>query len=60
MLKKTCKCFILFQIKLGVVTELFLIDRGKMAPGAVHPFHLHGYSARLISYEKVYKNFHEL
>ena len=43
-----------FQIKLGDVTELFLIDRGENAPGATHPFHLHGYSARIISYEKVW------
>ncbi len=42
------------QVPLGDVTELILIDRGQLFTGATHPFHLHGYSARVVAYDKVF------
>ena len=40
------------QIKLGDVAEIFLIDLG-VTRNAMHPFHLHGYSFRVVGMDRV-------
>lgn len=48
----------MLQIPLHSVVELVLIDKG-YAYDANHPFHLHGYSFRVVAMQKVGKNVSE-
>ncbi|EFX65935.1 hypothetical protein DAPPUDRAFT_65109, partial [Daphnia pulex] len=52
---KECACAYTLQIPLGSLVEVILIDEG-MTFDATHPFHLHGYSFRVVAMERIGSN----
>lgn len=52
--RKMCECTHVLDVALGNVVELVIIDRGFVF-NANHPMHLHGYSFRVVSMERLGK-----
>ncbi|KAF5297473.1 hypothetical protein FQR65_LT10009 [Abscondita terminalis] len=50
-----CECTHVLQVRLNSVVELIIIDKG-FAYDANHPFHLHGYTFRVVGMGKVGPN----
>ncbi|EFX81872.1 hypothetical protein DAPPUDRAFT_49503, partial [Daphnia pulex] len=53
--EKECACAYTLQVPLGSLVEVILIDEG-MTFDATHPFHLHGYSFRVVAMERIGSN----